>query len=896
MIATIIDGIVINPVLSPKECTKQSKSYEYSIVCRKSNTLLCTMPAMTPNGYFVIQGSEKVIMIQEVRLRTEPCIVSDCCELFIYNAFVPVRIKLVNNSILELDTSMINRDIRNIMCIKVWELIMDMFLSDIEDLTEKVSYVYTMITAYCKNKNIADMCRVYIVASTEGIGAINVKEDKEVIRSKIFGGMLDLNIVATILSMVAMCVEANVSSSRTLSDRDDYMFKCLRTPGEILYSTFKRHASAYTSHKHLQNIVNKQIYSCIKRGEFNIAGKTYNKMAVQLSKKSEIDSISSVRKVVIPCDENSQNTEMRQIHYTQRGYICPCETSEGKTVGLSKHLALCCLISVKQSFDEWVNAECTTSYSEKYAWVIVDGAVVGWYKNSITPRLIKNLKIKYPTISVTSPQNNILKIRACGGRPLRPLLVIDGHPFDWNEIYKTVKDPFSDDFNVDDFDVINNMTAFNQLEYVDPVECSCSCIASMKYNGDWKKFKYMEIHPCTMLGLAASLIPFPEHNHSARNVFSSSMIKQSMQMHNSEKTCNTLQKPLIQTVIGQAIGYNENPNGLNLVTCIMSLTGYNQEDAIIVKKSAIDRGAFSSISSTVSQVIVDNPWKIISANGKLVIISGNIEKALTDVTPILSSPKVETIKESIADNGQSILEITISEHRSLQLGDKLSSRHGQKGVVGMIMSEEDMCFTADGITPDIIINPHAIPSRMTVGHLIEGILGKSCCITGNFEDGTPFIRKNMKDIRDILKLKDTERVILGTTGEIVQTPIAIGVVYYMALRHQASDKVYVRSSGSKSLMSRQPISGRSKGGGLRIGEMEYDCLIAHGASKLVTEVSENSDMVDVPYCNTCNTVIDKFNDKCSVCNSDIINKRVPFSYVVFKDLMLSANIRIQTKI
>jgi DNA-directed RNA polymerase beta subunit len=156
---------------------------------------------------------------------------------------------------------------------------------------------------------------------------------------------------------------------------------------------------------------------------------------------------------------------------------------------------------------------------------------------------------------------------------------------------------------------------------------------------------------------------------------------------------------------------------------------------------------------------------------------------------------------------------------------------------------------------------------------------------------------------------DTERMILGTTGEMIKTPIAVGIVYYMALKHQAADKIYVRSknvssiSTRKSIMSRQPISGRSKGGGLRLGEMEYDCLIAHGASKLVTEVSENSDMVDVPYCNTCKIVTDIFqipartSGLCRLCKTtNTVIKRVPFSYVILKDMLLAANINVQTEL
>jgi DNA-directed RNA polymerase beta subunit len=521
------------------------------------------------------------------------------------------------------------------------------------------------------------------------------------------------------------------------------------------------------------------------------------------------------------------------------------------------------LISTKTDISEWINKSCKKEIYQKCIWVIVDGAAVGWCDKDDT----LSLKNMYPTVSVTQIADNIIKIRTVSGRPIRPLLLIDGHPVDWN----------------------NPITV-----YLDPVECSNATIASVGYEGNWKKFTHMEIHPCTMLGLAASLIPFPEHNQSARNVFTSSMIKQAMQMdHKLEKYCNTLQKPLVYTTIGREVGYDDNPNGLNLVVCIMSINGFNQEDAIIIKKSSVDRGMFSSVTKQTTSVKVNNPWYEVDKSDTLSILHGGTERLLTEVNTMLANPKIVNVKEFDESGGCSKLHVTMETNKILEMGDKLSSRHGQKGVIGLLMNEEDMPFNQDGMCPDIIINPHAIPSRMTVGQLMESMFGKYAAISGTFVDGTPFVRHS---IGDLTKYSETEIMTLGTTGEIVKTPVTMGIVYYMALKHQAADKAYVRASGSKSIMSRQPISGRSKGGGLRFGEMEYDCLIAHGTSKMITEVSETSDMVDVPYCNNCKIITDIPDDKCKLCQSNTIYKRVPFSYVILKDMLLSTNIQLQTKL
>ena len=878
MMADLVNGRVELPLESPEECLRNSSTYEHPIVV--GDITMCTIPAMTNEGCFIIQGQEKVVLIQEVRLSTEPCVThavrppgserrktdGPCCELMINGASVPVRVRVAKDSVVELDIDMIHNDIRGVKSVGMSEAIVGMFST--EDSPAVYAHVSYLLRSYCSKH--ADACMVYMLSSTRGEGGLIINTDREVIRQKVFGGMSDKLIVATLVTMTAACVMTLLGFVPP-SDRDDYSMKSLRTPGDTIYRMFRQCVNK--SPNGFQSAVEKQVHSFIKRGNITIGGRTYSKMSMPISRRSHVDGLSSIRKVVVPCDENSPNIKMRQIHASQKGFICPCETPEGKSVGITKSLACCCTVSTKTDISEWTAKYCSDEISAGRVWAIVDGAVAGWCSLDD----IGMIKPEYPTVSVTMLRPNIAVIRTGSGRPLRPLLVTRNHPVDWFEIK-----------------AFNKMVSLGQLEYLDPLECARSSIASVSYEGDWTRFSHMEIHPCTMLGLAASMVPFPEHNQSARNVFSSAMIKQAMQMWGSEKTCCYLQKPLVYTAVANSIGINENPNGVNLVVCIMSINGYNQEDAIIVKKSSVDRGLFSSVSRHSTHVTVDNPWITVGNHDSLSILNGGTERKLTDVKSMMSSPKVTGVKGSVMDDGRSKVDVAMEEHRYLRLGDKLASRHAQKGVVGMIMREEDMPFTRLGVVPDIIINPHAIPSRMTVGQLLESALGRGAAMSGHFEDGTPFLRSSMKELHEILEKGDTEEVTLGTTGESVQTPVAMGIVYYMALKHQAADKVYVRSAGPKSIMSRQPISGRSKGGGLRFGEMEYDCLIAHGASRLVTGVSENSDMVDVPYCRECSVVTDLFDSECRLCRRGTVSVKMPFSYVVLKDLMLAANIQVQT--
>lgn len=880
-IALILNAEIIYPKLTYNECIKNNLSYELKF--KKGETTYCKLPALTEHGYFIIQGVEKVIILQELKLSSELYITENGCELMIKNALVPLKI-IENKAIFILDASMICKDIKGISSIGLYELLVNMFIPDIPDVSEPNRYIFDNISYYM-GQDKSKMYFNFIISSTKGTGGIELS-DKEIIRSKIFGNLDSKKIVLTILLILIKCIDVYMKKCE-VSNRDDYRYKMIQTPGKIIYNIFK---SCYNKNSSLQKLLEQKVYLSIKRGEFIIGGKIYNKMAVQLSKRSKIDTISSVRKVVIPCDENSLNLDMRQIHSTQKGYICPCETPEGKSVGITKYLASTCLISLETDMIDLIDKLCEYEMYSKFILadqcycIIVDNVVHGWcFKEEVN---ILEIKQKYNMVSIVI-YKNMVHIRTSAGRPMRPVLAIKNNPIDWNIIGKSYSN--LKDRNINDIGLMYTLIENGDIVFIDPYESSYYNIASLNYNGDWTKYKYMEIHPSSMLGLATSLIPFPEHNQSARNVFASSMIKQSMQLDGYDKTCVYAQKPIVQTLVGKAIGYNENPNGINVIVAIMSTTGFNQEDAIIVNKASVDRGLFDSIVKNTITIHADNPWYIYYKQKSLYILSGGIERTLNEIQHF--APKIIYINDTILENGFSKIDITFEEYRKLKVGDKLASRHAQKGVVAKIVSCVNLPFCEKtGIIPDLIINPHGIPSRMTIGQLLESVLSKEGCISGTFEDGTPFLRCNKKEISDILEMHDTTYMILGTTGELVLQPVLMGCVYYMALRHQAEDKIYARSTGSKSLMSRQPIAGRSKGGGLRFGEMEYDCLIAHGGSNLITNVSDNSDMTDIPYCTKCDIINDTFDKICRLCNEKTTIKRMPFSKCVYNRIMLSANI------
>ena len=429
------------------------------------------------------------------------------------------------------------------------------------------------------------------------------------------------------------------------------------------------------------------------------------------------------------------------------------------------------------------------------------------------------------------------------------------------------------------------------IEYIDPEEQSLSLIATkpkdiINYSPEQiLKYTHCEIHPSTIFGILASCIPFPENNQSPRNTYQCAQGKQAMGVYATnyetrmDKTAYVLNypaRPLVDTRLMNLIQLNKIPSGTNVIVAIMTHTGYNQEDSILFNKGSIDRGLFVTtiyhtekdedkqkingdeeirckpdISKT-KGIKMGNYNKV---NNKGVIpentIVENRDIIIAKVTPIKEnrndhtkivkfedhSKIFKTTEETFIDKnyidrngeGYNFAKVRLRTFRKPVIGDKFSSRHGQKGTIGNIIPECDMPFTKNGLKPDIIINPHAIPSRMTIGQLKETILGKVLLELGLFGDGTPFGQLSVKDICDeLLKLgyesNGNELLCNGLTGEQHECSVFMGPVFYQRLKHMVNDKTHSRSIGPMVNLTRQPAEGRSRDGGLRFGEMERDCF------------------------------------------------------------------------
>jgi len=466
--------------------------------------------------------------------------------------------------------------------------------------------------------------------------------------------------------------------------------------------------------------------------------------------------------------------------------------------------------------------------------------------------------------------------------------------YELNELYNDLR---NDDINKIKEEVYNNLQKHKSvIDYLDTMEEESSLIANQ--SGDNKINKYythVEIDPSLILGVMGNLIIYPEHNPVTRNSFSCGQSKQAVSMYHTNYqmridkmgvVLNYGQIPLVKSRYLQYINNEEIPYGVNAIVAIMCYTGYNVEDAILINEGAIQRGIFRTTyysmyeareeSSKVSGM-VNSRFANIEKNNVVKIKPGYDYSLLDDHgmikenTPL--NDKIVLIgkitsdmenKDRFVDNsvkpkkgqlgfvdksfitqgeeGFNIAKVRIREERIPAIGDKMASRSGQKGTIGLIIPEEDMPFTADGIRPDLIINPHAIPSRMTIGQIVESLFGKVCTSYGAFGDCTAFQVKGSNYstyapflVKAGFNCTGNQILYNGMTGQQIQSDIYIGPTYYMRLKHMVKDKINYRATGPRTNLTRQTVQGRANDGGLRIGEMERDGVLAHGMSYFLNE-------------------------------------------------------------
>ena len=671
-----------------------------------------------------------------------------------------------------------------------------------------------------------------------------------------------------------------------------------------------------------------------------------NGVSQVLNRTNYLSAIAHKRRVSSLLSRSHPHFEARDLHATQWGRICPNETPEGQNCGLVKNLAICAHITTgteEESLDKYLKEfGVHKDIAKAQTYVNLNGRLVGEHSNP--GKLVEKLRDmrregKIPaTVSITyRKENSEIQVYTDRGRILRPLIVVqDGVSRLTEEHVKGLKEKkikFEDLFREGIIEYVDSEEEENALIAMNDAELS-------------EGYTHVEISPSLILGVPSSFAPYPEHNSSPRVTMAASMAKQSLGLYSANyhmrfdsrgNVLNCPQVPLVKTDITDSIEFKRRPAGQNFVVAVMSFEGYNMEDAIIINKSSIDRGLgrstfyrtymaeergypsgqydkfeipnekvegyqsdetylkldgegliFPETDVEADDVLIGktSPPRFLEEIGPYGIIEEKRRENSTTVRHMEAGTVDQVIlTETIEKN--KLAKVRVRSQRIPELGDKFASRHGQKGVIGLVVPHEDMPFTKDGVVPDLIINPHAIPSRMTVGHVLEMIGGKVSSLNGRYTNGTVFNNDEEKYLRDELKsygFNDNGKEALydGPSGARFESEIFVGVIYYQKLHHQVANKIHARSRGPVQMLTRQPTEGRAREGGLRFGEMERDCLIGHGAAMLLKDrLLDESDKVVVHVCSKCGLIairdIERKQIYCPICG-EVVTYPIEMAY------------------
>ncbi|ABK78187.1 DNA-directed RNA polymerase, beta subunit/140 kD subunit [Cenarchaeum symbiosum A] len=595
--------------------------------------------------------------------------------------------------------------------------------------------------------------------------------------------------------------------------------------------------------------------------------------------------------------------------------------------------------------------------------IFVDGRLIGYYKDggglADSLRDLRRSSKIHPHVSISFNRpaedgaTRRLYVNCSAGRVLRPMIIIkDGKPLLTQDLLDKISSKLLS---------WNDLLRMGVIELIDANEEE-NCYVTLDEK-EAKGHTHLEIFPSAILGAGASIIPYPEHNQSPRNTYESAMAKQSLGFSTPMMNTSTYvrqhfmlypQTPIVNTRAMGLLGLEDRPAGQNCVVAVLPFDGYNIEDAIVLSKSSVDRGLARTFFYRIYDAeakqypggMRDNfeipgaednirgykgekSYRLLEDDGVIAsestVLGGDILIGKTSPPRFMEEYKefepsgpyrrdtsigvrpsetgvVDTVVMTQSNEGGKMYKIRVRDMRVPEIGDKFAARHGQKGVLGILAKNEDLPYTAEGVTPDVLINPHAFPSRMTVGMFMESITGKAAALRGTQFDGSAFVGEKMEEVREVMdtagfKYSGKEIMYDGRTGKAFPVEVFIGVVYYQKLHHMVADKIHARARGQVQMLTKQPTEGRARGGGLRFGEMERDCLIAYGASMILKDrLLDESDKSDIYVCERCGLVayhdVKQRKYVCRVCGdkAKVSSVSVAYAFKLLLQEMQSLNV------
>jgi len=894
------------------------------------------MDQLDPGGYFIINGNERVMVMSEDLAANQPFIEEGrlglTLRLFSQRGSyrIPTTISETNEGILEITFSRL-KNIPAIIILKALGLVKEVEIAKYISHENAMIYIAEKSGIQGTKKEILDRVKQRIDSFL--LPHVGLEKSARAEKAVTLSSLIRIYLMAKENSNIR--TDKDHYANKRIKLSGDLMADLFRVNLGILIRDIQYSLQKVAKRKKFYSIKSiakstlftQRVESAIATGSWigERSGVTQN-----MKKTNYLEMLSQLQRVSSMLPGEQENFMARTLHPTHYGRFCPIETPEGTEIGLRKNLAILSKISTAIHFDE--NAVLNKFNElglnkENGKDVFFNGRFIGmvenpdeFVKNARKVRRIgqlpKEISIRYDKLLDKIMMSSEI------GRVLRPLIIVEDGISKLKDEHLVLLENNKIKWN----DLINE----GVIEYIDAAE-EDNALVVLEEKDLTPEHTHLEVHPIDIFGLITSLVPFGNHDPSSKLIRGSKTYTQSLGIYASnylvrlDTDVSILHYPQMSIVRSFIYDTLEvYPAGQNLVVAVMPFEGYNLEDAVVLNKGSIDRGMgrstyFRPYSATelqyagglsdeivvpdkdVSGYRTETAYKFLEDDGIAYpeadmnegdVVIGKITppKFLSEAKDLSIQAKkeasipirqeergtVDAVFISVDQEGNKIAQVRARDSRLPEPGDKFSNPHGQKGVVGMIAAAEDVPITSSGIKPDLIFNPHGIPSRMTVGYLIELLAGKTGAASGKIIDGTSFTGQTVENLENQLKklgfsYDGKESMYDGISGKKMQVKIFIGNMYYLKLRYMVKNKIHARASGKVTLLTRQPIEGRARGGALRLGEMEQQALAGHGAALLLKE-RYDSDKTVVYICKECGNMVyeDIIRNKilCQICGSN----------------------------